>query len=227
MIPPRTTTAVPTEPIRNHLALLLVQWRILILPNASHGECLSFASSCETLSHPVCFKEFSHLYIAKLCFLCIFTWYKIRFGLACIAGRALVHPLQVGYITQVLQMHISDKPNALVAAYDLLRKYCNFCVCTLYLYMYILTYNFACTIYLIYYLNFFLTGELSDSFTQWLQLDVLHAQAVRLLSERFELVRTASNSPNFTIDEYTPAARLVISYWRLHFERILFNTRSY
>ena len=53
----------------------------------------------------------------------------------------------------------------------------------------------------------------------WLQLDVLHSQAQRLVRDRCrwsasEGSERAAPACLLAVDEFTPASRLVLSYWR-------------
>lgn len=102
-------------------------------------------------------------------------------------GRDLVHPLQKNYLQEFVQHRLSTadgKP--LVDAYNVLRECCERRSCS------------CC--------GHADTSRLPDSFCLSLQLEVLHAQAIRLSRERL--------GDFIKLEEYVAGKRLSLLYWR-------------
>lgn len=105
-------------------------------------------------------------------------------------------------------MHIANKEHPLLSAYEFLRA----------LYSWVIACS-ACQRTLFQTLITFC----ADNMALWLQLDVLHSQAQRLVRDRCRRVAVAVEGNEraaaapaclLAVDEYSPASRLVLSYWR-------------
>lgn len=97
-------------------------------------------------------------------------------------GKDLVHPLQVNYLQELVQSRLIDNNKPIIDAFNVLRKF------------------------VVFFSKILKVFFIADSFCLSLQLEVLHAQAVRLIRERLgDFIR---------IEEYIPGKRLSILYWR-------------